>query len=190
MTTPASLVPAQAASRLGEFTLIDVRTPGEYASGHLPGARNIPLDRLDEALPALRAAGARSALLVVCASGARSARACQTLAEADTAAATLAGGTAAWAGAGYPLDHPEGARAVWPMERQVRLAAGGLVLLGLAAGRRAPAARWLAAGIGAGLVFSAATDTCGMASVLSRLPHNRPPQGTDDFHATLAELGG
>lgn len=54
MTTPTALTlpPAQATARIGEFTVIDVRTPGEYASGHLPGAHNIPLDRLDEATTA------------------------------------------------------------------------------------------------------------------------------------------
>lgn len=188
-TVSGSLVPEQAEPRLAEFLLIDVRTPGEYAGGHIPGARNIPLDRLEEALPALGTAGAGGRpLLVVCASGARSARACERLAARGTAAATLAGGTAAWAAAGYALHRPAGARAVWPMERQVRLAAGGLTLLGLAAGRRAPAARWLSAGIGAGLVFSAVTDTCGMAAVLARLPFNRAAAGADDLDATLAEL--
>ncbi len=74
------------------------------------------------------------------------------------------------------------------MERQVRFAAGSLVVAGLLAGRRFPAARWLSAGIGSGLVFSAVTNTCGMAAVLSKLPHNRAPRSAADFDATLDAL--
>ncbi|MEW9512265.1 rhodanese-like domain-containing protein [Streptomyces bacillaris] len=189
MTSPASLSPAQAAARLEEFTVIDVRAPGEYAAGHVPGALNIPLDKLPEALPALKSASARGSLLVVCASGVRSTRACEILAGADIEAVTLTGGTSAWEGDGRGLDRPEGARAVWPMERQVRLAAGSLVVAGLVAGTRFPAARWLSAGVGSGLVFSAVTNTCGMASALSKLPYNRASRsGTTDLDATLEAL--
>ncbi|MBD2830370.1 rhodanese-like domain-containing protein [Streptomyces globisporus] len=184
-TPPPS--PAQAAARLEEFTVIDVRAPGEYASGHVPGALNIPLDKLPDALPALKSASARGSLLV-CASGVRSTRACEILAGADIEAVTLTGGTSAWEGDGRGLDHPEGARSTWPMERQVRLAAGSLVVAGLAAGVRFPAARWLSAGVGAGLVYAAVSDTCGMAAVLSKLPHNRAPRAVGDLDATLAEL--
>ncbi|WP_405715769.1 DUF2892 domain-containing protein [Streptomyces xanthophaeus] len=60
------------------------------------------------------------------------------------------------------------------MERQVRLTAGSLVLIGLTLGPLVhPAFQLLAAGIGAGFVFSALTDTCGMALVLGLLPFNR-----------------
>ncbi|WP_444971820.1 YgaP family membrane protein, partial [Streptomyces sp. SAI-25] len=116
-------------------------------------------------------------------------RACEILAGADIEAVTLTGGTSAWEGDGRGLDRPEGARAVWPMERQVRLAAGSLVVAGLVAGIRFPAARWLSAGIGSGLVFSAVTNTCGMASALSKLPYNRASRsGTTDLDATLEAL--
>jgi rhodanese-related sulfurtransferase len=186
VTATTVLAPEQAHARLHELTVIDVRTPGEYASGHLPGAHNIPLDHLDEALSALRCVADRGDLLVVCASGARSSRACERLAEHDITAATLTGGTSAWTQLGHDIHRPAGARAVWAMERQVRLAAGSLVLAGLAAGRQWPRARLLSAGIAGGLVFSAVTDTCGMARVLAKLPHNRPR--ATDLDATLAAL--
>lgn len=186
MTTPTALLPAQAAARLDQYTVIDVRTPGEYAGGHVPGAHNIPLDHLPAALPALKDAAARGDLLIVCASGNRSATACRELAEADISAATLTGGTTAWTQQGHTLHHPEGARTVWPMERQVRLAAGSLVVLGLAAGTRYRPARWLSAAIGAGLVFSATTNTCGMAAALAKLPHNQPRRA--DLATTLKTL--
>ncbi|MEV6792207.1 rhodanese-like domain-containing protein [Streptomyces sp. NPDC051320] len=187
MTTPPPVLPAQAAARLGDYTVIDVRTPGEYASGYVPGAYNIPLDHLHAALPALKAAAARGDLLMVCASGNRSATACSELAAADIPAATLTGGTTAWAEQGHTLHRPEGASRVWSMERQVRLTAGSLVVLGFAAGTRYRPARWLSAAIGSGLVFSALTNTCGMAAVLAKLPHNRPRPA--DLEATLAALG-
>lgn len=165
MSAAPELAPDEARARLASLIVIDVRTPGEYATGHLPGAHNVPLDHLDAALGALKSAADRGELLVVCASGVRSAQAHRRLAE-----------------------HGVRARTAWAMERQVRLAAGSLVLAGLLVGRRRPAARWLSAGVAGGLVFSAVTDTCGMARVLAKLPHNRPR--AVDLDATLAALGG
>lgn len=184
MTTPVAVTPA----RLGEFTVVDVRTPGEYAGGHVPGAHNIPLDRLDEAASALRAAAARGPLLIVCASGARSAKGCEQLAALGVEAVSLDGGTGAWAAAGHPVDRPAGARATWAMDRQVRLTAGSLVLAGFVAGLAWPPAHWLSGAIGAGLLFSAVTNTCGMAALLGRLPYNSRADGAVPFQETLVRL--
>ncbi|MFC9427177.1 rhodanese-like domain-containing protein [Streptomyces sp. NPDC056987] len=181
-----ALTADQANARLHELTVVDVRTPGEYATGHLPGAHNVPLDHLDTALPALKTAAGRGDLLIVCASGARSATACLRLADQGITAATLAGGTTAWTQLGHDTHRPAGTRTPWAMERQVRLTAGLLVLAGLAAGRNWGRARWLSAGVAGGLVVSAVTDTCGMAAVLARLPHNQPRAA--DLEATLAAL--
>ncbi|MGW1816201.1 rhodanese-like domain-containing protein [Streptomyces sp. NPDC002125] len=188
MTTPAILAPARAAARLGELTVVDVRSPGEYAAGHLPGAHNVPLDRLDEAVGALKSAAARTPLLVVCASGARSAKGCARLAAQGVDAATLDGGTGAWVAAGYAVERPAGARATWPMDRQVRLAAGSLVVTGFLAGFAWEPAHWLSGAVGAGLLLSGVTNTCGMAAVLARLPHNRPSGNTLSFQETLVRL--
>ncbi|MFF3615375.1 rhodanese-like domain-containing protein [Streptomyces sp. NPDC002580] len=188
MTTPTALDPRQARARLHELTIVDVRTPGEYAGGHIPGALNIPLDQLDRALPDLRTAAQTGEVLVVCASGARSENACRMLAENGVHTATLAGGTGAWAAQGHDLHRPEGTRkAAWGMERQVRLTAGSVVLLGLGLSKFVhPAFRLLSAGIAGGLVFSAVTNSCGMAALLAKLPHNRPRKA--DLDATLARL--
>ncbi|MFJ3508708.1 rhodanese-like domain-containing protein [Streptomyces luteogriseus] len=183
-----ALTADQAHARLSELIVIDVRTPGEYALGHVPGAHNIPLDHLDAALPSLSAAAERGELLVVCASGARSATACERLADEGIAAATLSGGTTAWTQLGHDTHRPAGTRSPWAMERQVRLAAGSLVLAGLVAGRRWGAARVLSASVAGGLVFSAVTNTCGMARILARLPYNQPDAA--DLDATLAALKG
>nr|WP_024127250.1 rhodanese-like domain-containing protein [Streptomyces sp. F8]AHE39986.1 Membrane transport protein [Streptomyces sp. F8] len=188
MTTPMALATDEARTRLHELTVIDVRTPGEYAGGHLPGALNIPLDQIQRALPDIRHAADRGDVLVVCASGARSENACRILAENGVTAATLSGGTGAWAADGHELYRPQGAsRATWGMERQVRLTAGVIVLLGLLLGLVIhPAFQLVSAGIAGGLVFSALTNTCGMAAMLAKLPHNRPRAA--DLDNTLAAL--
>ncbi|MFE5806079.1 rhodanese-like domain-containing protein [Streptomyces sp. NPDC056491] len=187
MTTPHTFSAHQAHARVHELTVLDVRTPGEYAAGHLPGALNIPLDRISRALPAIRHAADRGDVLVVCASGARSDSACRTLAEHGIVTATLTGGTGAWTAVGHDLHRPEQAsRTAWGMERQIRLTAGALVLAGLGLGLIHPAFQLISAAVAGGLAYSALTNTCGMAAVLARLPHNRPQPG--DINATLASL--
>ncbi|MFC0597977.1 rhodanese-like domain-containing protein [Streptomyces palmae] len=188
-----TLTADQVRPRLDELTVIDVRTPGEFDSGHLPGAHNIPLDHLDVALSALRAAAGRGDLLIVCASGARSAKACERLAAEGIPAATLVGGTTAWTQLGHETDGPacnlvNAPGATWAMDRQVRLAAGSMILTGLIAGRRWGAARWVSAGVAGGLIFSALTNTCGMAALLAKLPYNQPK--ATELEATLAALAG
>lgn len=174
-SNPALLDVSQAHARHDELVIVDVRTPGEYASGHLPGAQNIPLDGIARSLPELRRLAEDKELLLVCASGTRSQNAARTLAGHGIPATSLTGGTSSWSAQGHPLDHPAGGpRRVWAMERQVRLSAGSLVLLGLLLGLLVhPAFELLGAAIAAGLVFSALTDTCGMAVALGRLPFNR-----------------
>ncbi|MFK3984800.1 rhodanese-like domain-containing protein [Micromonospora sp. NPDC050397] len=187
MTSPHTLDTDQARTRLHELIVLDVRTPGEYATGHLPGSLNIPLDHLKQALPDIRHAAERGNILVVCASGARSESACNTLSAQGITTATLTGGTGAWAAAGHPLHHPDTNRnTTWSMERQVHLTAGAIVLTGLALGRLRHAFRLASAGVAGGLVFSALTNTCGMAALLAKLPHNRTHQG--DLEVTLAAL--
>jgi rhodanese-related sulfurtransferase len=83
--------------------LIDVREPAEFAAGHAAGARNVPLASLEggKNLPANKALP----LVVVCASGARSARAASQLRKAGYAQVrSLAGGTAAWREANLPIE--------------------------------------------------------------------------------------
>ncbi|MFJ9692450.1 rhodanese-like domain-containing protein [Kitasatospora sp. NPDC101183] len=188
MTTPLTV--EQLHPRLDRLTLVDVRSPGEYAAGHVPGALNIPLDQLDRALPALRRAAGHGEIAVVCASGQRAGTACTRLEAAGVATYILTGGTNAWSAAGRPLDRPAGGRAVWAMDRQVRLAAGSLVLAGLLADLALPGARWFSATIGAGLALSALTNTCAMGKALARLPHNRPRPGAPTLDDTLTALPG
>ncbi|MET9468803.1 rhodanese-like domain-containing protein [Streptomyces sp. NPDC006544] len=179
MRVSPTLSVGEAKARLPQLTVVDVRTPGEFTSGHLPDSVNVPLDRIERSMPELRQAAERGTLLLVCASGARSGKAAAALAAHGVPAASLTGGTSAWTAAGHDLPSPDGpARAVWGMERQVRFTAGAVVLLGLLLGLFVhPVFQLLSAAIAAGLVFSALTDTCGMAVVLGRLPLNRRGSG-------------
>ncbi|MFE4263711.1 rhodanese-like domain-containing protein [Streptomyces sp. NPDC056883] len=186
MTT--RLTPAELHARPAADTLVvDVRTPGEYAAGHVPGAINVPAEHLDDLLPDLRAAANRRRIVLVCAAGHRSTAACAQLAEAGIEVVGLTGGTQAWSAVGLPVDTtPHQGRAVWAMDRQVRFAAGSLILVGMLLGRRAPKARLLAAGVASGLVYSGLSNTCGMAALLAKLPLNRPAPGAlDAARATL-----
>lgn len=83
--------------------LIDVRTPQEFASGHVPGAINLPLDALASRTTELEAYRDQS-LYLVCRSGARSGRAAAQLAALGHQAVNVIGGTQAWIAAGHPTE--------------------------------------------------------------------------------------
>ena len=83
----------------------------------------------------------------------------------------LTGGVMAWEQAGLPLEKE--AHAPWSLERQVRLVAGLLTLLGLVLSLVWPAAIVLAWFVPLGLVFAAVTDSCMMGMLLAKLPWNR-----------------
>lgn len=183
-----TISPADLHAREASKTLVlDVRAPGEFAAGHLPGAVNLPLDSIAALLPELADAAGRRELFVVCATGRRSADARERLSDAGIAATGVEGGTEGWTAAGLPVEQgPTPARAIWAMDRQVRFAAGSLVLAGLTLGRRAPRARLLSAGVATGLVYSGLSNTCGMAALLGKLPFNRPePAVLDTARAAL-----
>ena len=167
--TPARLQELRTAGK--SIDLIDVRTPVEYREVHLEFARNVPLDRLD---PAALAGDRRPGepLYVICKSGGRGRQACEKLAAAGCPdVVNVEGGTQACVEAGLPV--VRGKKAV-SLERQVRIAAGLLVLLGAALGWFVhPAFVGLSAFVGAGLVFAGVTDTCGMGMLLARMPWNR-----------------
>ena len=77
--------------------VLDVRTPAEYASGHIPDAHLIPVDELEDRLRELPAKD--SVMLVHCAVGGRSTAACQTLGlHGYTRLLNLVGGMHTWPG--------------------------------------------------------------------------------------------
>jgi rhodanese-related sulfurtransferase len=153
--------------------LIDVRTPAEFREVHAEGARSIPLDRLDPgAIIASRGDRAGEPLYVLCQTGGRARKACEQFAAAGYPnAVVVEGGTLAWERAGLPVVR---GRKAMSLERQVRVAAGALVLLGTALGAFLhPGFLAVAVFVGAGLVFAGITDTCGMAMLLARMPWNQ-----------------
>ena len=168
--TPRLLGELQSAGR--PVDLIDVRTPVEYREVHVPFARNLPLDRLDPAAVQQNlTAPAGEPLYIVCRSGGRGRQACEKLLAAGLTVCNVEGGTQAWADAGLPV--VRGKKAI-SLERQVRIAAGLLVLVGAALGWLVhPGFFGLSAFVGAGLVFAGVTDTCGMGLLLARMPWNR-----------------
>ena len=151
--------------------LLDVRTPAEFQEVHVGFARNVPLDRLDPQQLASRPGNAP--LYVICRSGSRGKQACEKLAAAGVQVVNVEGGTLAWDQAGLPVVR---GRKVMSLERQVRIAAGALVLTGASLGYFVhPAWIGLSAFVGAGLVFAGVTDSCGMAMLLARMPWNQVP---------------
>lgn len=167
-------------SRLAELNksdpkpeLIDVRTPVEYREIHVEFARNVPLDQLDPAgFMAKRNGTSGQPLYIVCRSGSRSQQACDQFTKAGfTNVVNVEGGTLACEQAGLPV--VRGAKAM-SLERQVRITAGSLVLIGVILAYLVhPYLIGLSAFVGAGLVFAGVTNTCGMGMILAKMPWNQ-----------------
>jgi rhodanese-related sulfurtransferase len=101
MIQPVTPQQAQELISRGDVEVIDVRDPGEWVGGHLPGARLVPLDQL-RASP--KAALSRDGVLFVCAAGVRSQTAARIAASHGlTVVYNLSSGTRGWVKAGYEL---------------------------------------------------------------------------------------
>jgi rhodanese-related sulfurtransferase len=149
--------------------LVDVRSPGEYAAGHVPQAINIPLEQLEARFEDLK----EGQVAVLCQSGKRAGMACEMLRQHHDGLLLVEGGTQAWIDAGLPIVSSVSNR--WSLERQVRLGAGVMVLVGtILAALGYSAWLYLAMFVGAGLTFAGLTNVCGMALLLAKLPWNRP----------------
>ena len=153
--------------------LVDVRSPTEFAAGHVPGAVNIPLEQIE-----LRTADldAHAPVVLVCQAGTRAHWAEALLADSGKHLLVLEGGTDAWLNAGYPIVRSTAVR--WALERQVRLIAGLLIVVGLVLGI-AWSEWWLIlpALVGCGLTFAGLSGLCLMGEGLARLPWNRVKRG-------------
>ncbi|MBQ0928667.1 rhodanese-like domain-containing protein [Saccharopolyspora endophytica] len=166
-----------------QIRLIDVRAPGEFASSHIPGSYNVPLDLLREHRDELTAQHGDPVVLV-CASGGRAEQARTLLESAGLdRLSVLRGGITGWQQQGGEINQGRG---TWAMERQVRLVAGLLVLTGVVASTAYEPLKWVAGFVGAGLTFAAVSNTCAMSRVLGLLPHNRTP--STDGRALLEAL--
>lgn len=172
-TTLNPLKPEDVAKRLaeGRAVLIDIREPDEFARRHTKGALSRPLSTLDA-----RGLGLPDAREVIftCRSGMRTgANGERLLAACGRAAHVLEGGLDAWDGAGLPVEVDR--KAPLEMMRQVQIAAGVLVLIGVTLGLTvSPWFLGVAGFVGAGLTFAGISGFCGMARLLALAPWNRP----------------
>lgn len=165
--------------------IVDVRTPAEFETSHISGSYNVPLDVLDEhTREVAQLLGGDDEVVLVCRSGQRSTKAQTLLRNAGlTGGRVLENGIVDWEGQGFAVDR--GAQR-WDLERQVRLVAGSVVLSSVLGSVALPRLKWVAAAIGGGLTFAALTNTCAMATALSKLPYNRG--ATTDPETVLSAL--
>ena len=173
--TPSKL--AELCKSNSSLELIDVRTPVEFREVHLNFARNIPLDQLDPAsILKTRSGSAAEPIYVICKAGGRGKQACEKFINAGFVnVVNIEGGTTACVDAGLPVVRGQKAMS---LERQVRIAAGSLVLTGVILSYLVhPYFVGLSAFVGAGLVFAGITDTCGMGMILARMPWNQCQTG-------------
>ena len=152
-----------------EVQLVDVRSPSEFAAGHIPGAANIPMDQIEARLQDLCLG---VPVVLICQAGTRARMTADLLASGEREVAVLEGGTNAWMQNGLPLVCCVKTR--WSLERQVRLIAGLLALGGAVLALLVnPSWVFLSAFIGLGLTFAGLTDICPMGLLLGKMPWNR-----------------
>ena len=149
--------------------LIDVRSPGEFSAGHVPGAINNPMEQMEARMADINPA---APLILICQSGKRASITAGALEGRCTDLQVLEGGTANWARQGEALVTVSAAR--WALERQVRIISGLIVLAGVALAFLVDA-RWslLSGAVGLGLTVSSLLNICPTASLLARMPWNR-----------------
>ena len=174
-------------SRLGEDAprILDVRTPAEFETAHIPGSYNVPLDLLREHRDEL-ARHIGEDVVLVCRSGARASQAGQALDQAGLPGLrVLDGGITSWQRAGAPLTR---GRQRWALERQVRFVAGAVVAASIAGSTLRPRLKWVAGAIGTGMAIAAISDTCLLGMALAKMPWNRSAADID-VTAVLRALG-
>jgi rhodanese-related sulfurtransferase len=166
------LTPQQVRERLdaGRAILVDIREADEFARSHIAGAQSQPLSTWEKAHLSV---DPDADVIFTCRSGMRTAGACDRLAvRVNGDAFVLEGGLNAWAKAGLPV--ATNANAPMEIMRQVQIAAGALVLIGVVLGFLvSPAWFGLSGFVGAGLTFAGISGFCGMARLLMLAPWNR-----------------
>jgi rhodanese-related sulfurtransferase len=153
-----------------DLQIVDVRETSEYEGERIKGAISAPLSRFKESSGSI---DKNRHSYIICQSGKRAEKyAKQLLENGYENISIVKGGMKSWMDTGYPVE--KGESRVWSLERQVRFTAGLLVLLGVVLSFVFnPLFSLLSGAIGAGLIFAAVTDTCGLAMVLARMPWNQ-----------------
>ena len=156
--------------------VIDVRTPVEVSAQALAGSAHFPLQELNcaavKSYLAEQGHDPAHPVYLLCASGQRATRAAEQLkGDLDCQLVVIEGGINALNSAGVAIE--KGSSNVISLERQVRIAAGSMVVVGVVLGTVLnPWFYALAGFVGAGLVFAGVTDTCGIGMMLARMPWN------------------
>jgi rhodanese-related sulfurtransferase len=153
-----------------DLHLVDVREYAEYAGGRVEGAKLLPLGELEKRHAELDHS---KPIYVMCRTGRRSGEAQKKLKSLGFSnVINVVGGFEAWKKEDLPFERDE--KAPWALDRQVRFAAGVLVLAGVLLSIFVhPYFIGLAGFVGAGLTFSGATDWCGMGMLLAKMPWNQ-----------------
>ncbi len=162
--------PKEAHKRFTEGTarLIDIRTSEEFAQLSIEGSLLAPLSVVTlQHLPS----SDTQEVIFLCRSGNRTENANSTLQKLSPNAYALDGGILAWQKEGLPVR--TGKMPAIPLERQIFIAAGGMVFIGVIGSFAWPSALFLAGFVGAGLVFSGITGFCGLGILLSKMPWNK-----------------
>ncbi len=154
----------------GTARLIDIRSASEFAQISIEGSLLAPLPVI--ALQNLKEPGTESKdVIFLCRSGQRTENAALRLQTLFPTAFMLDGGILAWQKANLPLRISKGA--FIPLERQILIAAGSLVLLGFLGSFVWSPFLFLAGFVGAGLVFAGVSGFCGLGILLSKMPWNK-----------------
>jgi rhodanese-related sulfurtransferase len=152
--------------------VVDVREPVEFQSEKVEGAKNIPLSSFHTHASQIPK---DKPVYLLCRSGNRASQAAEKLCGMGYGEVyVVEGGLEECKRQGTPVQ--SGGIKVWALDRQVRFAAGSLVLAGIILSWLLhPAFIGLSVFVGAGLVFSGVTNTCGMGMLLAKMPWNRVP---------------
>jgi rhodanese-related sulfurtransferase len=153
--------------------LLDVRTPGEFAAAHVPGAKMIPLDGLNPEAFQRQRGSEEIPVFVLCQSGGRARKAIEKLERAGVQGCVLVeGGTQGWIDAGLPTERAPST--ALPLMRQVQITVGLISATGAALALTAnPLFAIIPLVMGCGLLFAGLTGMCGLASLLAKMPWNR-----------------
>ncbi|WP_018415032.1 rhodanese-like domain-containing protein [Teredinibacter turnerae] len=161
------------ANQLGDSVVLDIRSPAEVQRESIGGCVCLPLQQLDEAsLRAQVAAENSCKVYLLCQSGMRADMAVRQLGQLPGIEWVIVdGGLNGIKNAGGAVTRGE--RNTLPLERQVRIAAGLVIVSGVALGYALNPVFYAVSGaVGAGLIFAGITDRCGLAFLLARMPWN------------------
>ena len=163
--------------RTGQLLVMDVRTAAEVNSECFDNCVNIPLHELTaqklKSCIAEKGVSQEDPVYLLCGTGKRAQAALEQLqADIPHSLLVIEGGIQAMKQAGCRLQ--KGPRPVISLERQVRIAAGLLVVVGVLFGALlSPLFYGLSAFVGIGLMVAGITDSCAMGLLLARMPWNR-----------------